>query len=180
LLRRTSFDEDAMNSAITLAAALVIVLPAELAAQNTRKDSDQNALRAGHTIIMPAAVKWGPSPPFMPPGSQTAVMLGDPAKKGPFIIRGKLPDGYTIPPHWHSVVENVTVLSGTFNVGMGDKLDKSKGQALTPGAFFSAPPRMPHFAWATGETIVEVTAMGPLDFRYVDPNDDPSRKPKAN
>ncbi len=60
-----------------------------------------------------------------------------------------------------------------------DACDKSKGQPLTPGGFFSAPPRMSHFAWATGETVVEVTAMGPLDFRYVDPKDDPSMKPKA-
>jgi quercetin dioxygenase-like cupin family protein len=129
---------------------------------------------------MPDAVKWGPPPPFMPPGAQLAVMLGDPSKKGIFIIRGKMPDGYTIPPHWHSTMENVTVLSGTFNVGMGDKLDKSKGQALTPGGFFSAPPRMTHFAWVTGETVVEVTGMGPFDFKYVDPKDDPSKAAKTN
>src|SRR5882762_7087286 len=115
------FEEDAMKSAIALATALVVALPAASAAQNMRKGSGGT----GHTITMPDAVKWGPPPPFMPPGSQMAVMLGDPAKKGLFIIRGKLPDGYTIPPHWHSTVENVTVLSGTFNVGMGDKLDKS-------------------------------------------------------
>ena len=72
------------------------------------------------------------------------------------------------------------MLTGTFNVGMGDKLDKSQGQALAPGGFFSAPPRMSHFAWATGETIVEVTGMGPLDFKYVDPKDDPSKAIKTN
>ena len=91
-----------------------------------------------------------------------------------------MPDGYTIPPHWHSTIENVTVLSGTFNIGMGDKLDKSKSHALGPGGFFSAPPRMSHFAWATGETVVEVTGMGPLDFKYVDPKDDPSKSAKTN
>jgi hypothetical protein len=63
---------------------------------------------------------------------------------------------------------------------MGDKLDKSKGQPLATGGFFSAPPRMSHFAWATGETIVEVTGMGPLDFKYVDPKDDPSKAIKTN
>jgi quercetin dioxygenase-like cupin family protein len=167
-----------MKSTIALAIALVVAIPVVSAAQTVRKSSGEK-LVAGHTITMPDAVKWGPPPPFLPPGSKMAVMLGDPSKKGLFIIRGQLPDGYTIPPHWHSTAENVTVLSGTFNVGMGDKLDKSKGQALTPGGFFSAPPRMPHFAWATGETIVEVTAMGPLDFRYVDSKDDPSKQAKA-
>jgi hypothetical protein len=169
-----------MKSAIGLVILQVTLLPTGLAAQNINKSSGGNDIGTGHTITTPDAVKWGPSPPFMPPGSQIAVMLGDPAKKGLFIIRGKLPDGYTIPPHWHSAVENVTVLSGTFNVGMGNKLDKSKGQPLNAGGFFSAPPRMSHFAWATGETVVEVTAMGPLDFRYVDPKDDPSRKLKPN
>jgi len=169
-----------MKTAILLSALLVVALPAGLAAQSMRKSSGGSDMGTGHTITRPDAVKWGPSPPFMPPGSQIAVMLGDPAKKGLFIIRGRMPDGYTIPPHWHSNVENVTVLSGTFNVGMGDKLDKSKGQPLTSGGFFSAPPRMSHFAWATGETVVEVAGMGPLDFRYVDPTDDPSRKPRTN
>jgi quercetin dioxygenase-like cupin family protein len=169
-----------MKSAIGLAMVLVVALPAGLAAQGMRTSSGANDVGMKHTITMPDAVKWGPAPPFMPPGSQIAIMLGDPAKKGLFIIRGKMPDGYTIPPHWHSTIENVTVLSGTFNVGTGDKLDKSKGQPLTPGGFFSAPPRMSHFAWATGETVVEVTGMGPLDFKYVDPKDDPSNKAKTN
>ena len=169
-----------MKSAIALATVLVVAIPIGLAAQDMRKSSGANDMGTRHTITMPDAVKWGPPPPFMPPGSQIAVMLGDPAKKGLFIIRGRMPDGYTIPPHWHSTIENVTVLSGTFNVGMGDKLDKSKGQALTLGGFFSAPPHMSHFAWATGETVVEVTGMGPLDFKYVDPNDDPSKTAKTN
>ena len=154
-----------MKSGIVLATALAVTIPAGLAAQDMRKSSGATDIGTRHTITMPDAVKWGPAPPFMPPGSQIAVMFGDPAKKGLFIIRGKMPDGYTIPPHWHSTIENVTVLSGTFHIGMGDKLDKSKGHALGPGGFFSAPPRMSHFAWATGETVVEVTGIGPLDFK---------------
>ena len=169
-----------MKVVIALAVTIVVVLPVGLAAQDMQKSSGKSDVGMSHSVIMPDAVKWGPAPSFMPPGSQLAVMRGDPTKKGLFIIRGKLPDGYTIPPHWHSTVENVTVLSGIFNVGMGDKLDKSKGQALAPGGFFSAPPRMSHFAWATGETVVEVTGMGPLDFKYIDPKDDPTRAAKIN
>ena len=131
-----------MKIVIALAVTMVVVLPAGLAAQETTS--------ASHSVIMPDAVKWGPAPPFMPPGSQLAIMRGDPAKDGLFIIRGKMPDGYTIPPHWHSAAENVTVLSGVFNVGMGDKLDKSKGQALAAGGFFSAPPRMSAFRLGDG------------------------------
>ena len=164
-----------MKSAIALATVLVIALPAGLAAQNTRKSSGGNDMGTGHTITMPDAVKWEPAPPFMPPGSLMAVMLGDPTKRGLFIIRGKLPDGYTIPPHWHSAVENVTVLSGTFNVGMGDKLDKAKGIHLTRGGFGVAPAHMNHYAWTTSHTIVQVHGEGPFAITYVNKADDPSQ-----
>ena len=72
------------------------------------------------------------------------------------------------------------VISGTFNVGMGDKLDKSKGEALAAGGFFAATPKMRHYAWATGETVVEISGIGPFDITYVDPKDDPSKMAKAN
>jgi quercetin dioxygenase-like cupin family protein len=156
-----------MRSSIAFAAALAALLPAGVSAQTL------------HTTVTPDAVKWEPAPPFLPPGSQIAVLFGDPARKGLFIVRSKMPDGYAIPPHWHSRTENVTVLSGTFNVGMGKAADRSKGQALAAGGFFSAPARMPHFAWATGETVIEVSGMGPLDIRYIDPKDHPARSAKA-
>ena len=91
-----------------------------------------------------------------------------------------MPDGYSIPAHWHKKAENVTVISGTFNIGMGDKLDKSKGEALGPGGFFAATPKMRHYAWASGETVIEVSGIGPFDITYVDPKDDPSKMAKAN
>ena len=131
-----------MKLAIALAAALV-ALPVGLAAQDARKSSGQSDAGMSHSIIVPDTVKWGTAPPFMPPGVQIAVMLGDPAKKGIFIIRGKMPDRYTILPHWHNAKENVTVLSGTFNVGMGGKLDKSEGQASPLREFFSTAPDVP-------------------------------------
>jgi hypothetical protein len=127
-----------------------------------------------HKIIKASAVQWLPAPPQLPKGAQVAVVYGDPGKEGLYIILAKMPDGYAIPAHWHNQVENVTVLSGTFNVGMGGKLDKAKGEALGPGSFFSSGSKMEHFAWATGETVVQVSGMGPFDITYVDPKDDPS------
>jgi anti-sigma factor ChrR (cupin superfamily) len=50
-----------------------------------------------------------------------------------YTIRLKFPANYEIPAHWHPVVERVTVLSGTFHMGVGDKLDRSKTMAVTPG-----------------------------------------------
>src|SRR4051794_34480543 len=66
-----------------------------------------------HVMVRPDAIKWGPAPPGLPPGASAAVLMGDPTKAVPYVIRAKLPDGYKVPPHWHSVAENVTVIQGT-------------------------------------------------------------------
>jgi quercetin dioxygenase-like cupin family protein len=96
-------------------------------------------------MIAPDAVKWEPAPPALPPGAQAAVISGDPSSDGLYVMRLKLPDGYKVPAHNHPTSEYVTVLSGTFNLGMGDKLDVSKGQPLTAGGFAEAPANMNHF-----------------------------------
>jgi hypothetical protein len=128
-----------------------------------------------HKIIKADAIQWMPAPPQLPKGAQVAVVYGDPGKPSPYIILAKMPDGYAVPPHWHKQTENVTVISGTFNVGMGDKLDKTKTEALTAGGFFSSGAEMRHFAWIKGETVIQVTGVGPFDITYVDPKDDPSK-----
>lgn len=131
-----------------------------------------------HKVVKPDAIQWGPAPPQLPKGAEVAVMSGDPGKAD--ILRAKMPDGYAVPAHWHKRAEHVTVISGTFNVGMGDKLDKQKGEALGPGGFFAAAPKMRHYAWATGETVIEVSGIGPFDIAYVDPKDNPAKMAKAH
>ena len=84
----------------------------------------------------PDRVKWGPAPPFIPAGAQLAVLEGDPmAASGDYTIRLKMPDGYKVPAHFHPADEAATVISGSFNLGMGDKLDTSKTMELQPGGF---------------------------------------------
>jgi len=126
-----------------------------------------------HKMLNLGAMQWVPSP-RLPKGTLVSIVYGDPRKEGHYIILARMPDGYSIPAHWHNQVENVTVISGTFNVGMGDKLDKTKGEALGPGGFFSSGSRMHHYAWTTGETLLQVTGMGPFDVIYIDPKDDPA------
>ena len=123
------------------------------------------------------AIQYGPVPPNIPPGAQLAVISGDPSKAGgPYTMRLKMPDGYKVPAHFHPVEETATVISGSFNLGMGDKLDTSKTMELKPGGFAVAPAGMRHFAWAKGETVVQISGNGPFGITYVDPNDDPSKK----
>ena len=121
------------------------------------------------------SIKWGPAPPSLPKGAQLAVLSGDPASDGPFVVRVKLPAGYQVAAHNHPTTENVTVLSGTFNIGMGDKLDTQKGQLLHTGGFAEAAAKMNHYAWTSGETVVQVHGQGPFAITYVNPADDPSK-----
>src|SRR5690242_19731643 len=89
----------------------------------------------GQVIHTPDKIQWKPGPPSLPPGAKMAALEGDPSKEGPFTMRISLPDGYSIPPHIHPAVEHITVISGTFNFGMGDKFDKSATQAMPAGSF---------------------------------------------
>ncbi len=125
----------------------------------------------------PDQVKYGPAPPFLQPGAQLAVLEGDPmASTGDFTIRLKMPDGYKIAPHTHPHRENVTVISGTLKVGMGDQFDASKMMAFGAGSFAYLDPTMHHYAAASGETVVQIHGMSPVKFNYINPADDPSGK----
>ena len=125
----------------------------------------------------PDQVKWGPAPPFVPAGAQIAVLEGDPtASTGDFTIRFKMPDGYKIAPHTHPHRENVTVLSGTLKVGMGDQFDASKMAGFGAGSFAYLDPTMHHYAAASGETVIQIHGQSPFAFNYINAADDPGKK----
>ena len=139
------------------------------------------AIAAGpsvHNAFTPDTVPYGPVPAFIPAGAQIAVLEGDPtASTGDFTIRLKMPAGYKIPAHWHPKRENVTVISGSFKVGMGDSFDESKMHTFPAGSFAYLDPDMHHYAMAVGgETVVQVHGMSPVQFNYVNPKDDPAKK----
>ena len=129
-----------------------------------------------HTVVPADAVQWGPAPPSLPPGAQVAVLLGSPAKEGPFVIRLKFPAGFTVPPHRHSKDELVTVISGKFAVGSGEKMEQETLKALPAASFVHLPAGMPHYAWAEVESVVQINGVGPFDVTYIDPKDDPRKK----
>jgi hypothetical protein len=126
------------------------------------------------------ALKWGPPPPGLPAGAQVAVVSGDPSKSAGYVIRAKLPSGYKIAPHTHPTDENVTVLSGAFHFGMGDKFATKKGEAISAGGFVRAAQGMQHYAWTTAPTIIQVHGIGPFQINYVNPQDDPRNKTTSN
>jgi quercetin dioxygenase-like cupin family protein len=129
-----------------------------------------------HASLYPSdEIKWMPGPASLPKGAMIAVLEGDPAKEGPFVFRVKLPDGYSVPPHTHPKTERITVIAGTLNFGMGEKLDKSKTKPMTAGTYGFWPAGMKHFVWAKGETILQFHGTGPWSIQYVNPDDDPRK-----
>jgi quercetin dioxygenase-like cupin family protein len=130
----------------------------------------------GENILQANEIKWSPAPPSIPAGAEAAVLYGDPGKEGLFALRLKLPKGYALAPHMHPKPEIVTVITGTFRLGMGDTANRSKAQPLGAGSFFALQPGMAHFAFADEDTVIQLNSSGPGTLTYVNPNDDPRKK----
>jgi hypothetical protein len=124
----------------------------------------------------PSAIEWRVAD-TLPPGALVTVLEGDPSAEGFFTMRIKMPDGYRVPPHWHSRQERVTVLSGVLNLGQGDRFDAAATKPLPAGTYSSMPPGMTHFGWMSGETVLQLSTLGPWTITYVNAADDP-RKPQ--
>ena len=124
----------------------------------------------------PDSIKWVDSPPSLPKGAKVAVLYGDPSKSGPFCMRLMAPAGYKIPAHWHSQAEALTVISGTFYLGMGDKMDTGAAHPLKAGGFHYLSPKEHHFAFTKGATVVQLNGEGPFDTIYINPAEDPQKK----
>ena len=148
-------------SALALAAGMLVAASAALAHE--------------HQMIRPADLKWS-DVPSLPPGAKIAVIEGKMSEAQPFTVRLSFPADYKLPAHWHPAVERVTVLSGTFHMGMGDKLDPSKTMALTAGSIAIMQPKTNHFAWTKEATVVQLHGTGPWGVTYVNEADDPRKK----
>ena len=130
-----------------------------------------------HTMIMPSDIKWGDAPPGLPPGSQAALIAGNPAStSGTFTIRAKMPANYKIMPHFHPADEHVTVLEGKCYMGMGDKFDEKTATLLPTGAFAVMNAGSHHYFFTKEPCIIQVHGSVPWGITYVNPADDPRGK----
>jgi quercetin dioxygenase-like cupin family protein len=141
--------------------------------KESTKGSSKTAATTEHKIVGPTEMTWGDAPPGLPAGAKMAVLDGDPTKKGSFTVRLQAPAGYKVPPHTHPTTERVTVISGSFHLGMGEKFDEAAGPELSPGSFAVLPAGMAHFAWSTSESVVQIQSEGPFQIKYVNLADDP-------
>ena len=160
---------------VVLGIAIAAVLTIDSRAQEHEHGAPGAA--AKHVVILPDDVKWQDIPE-LPPGAKGAVLEGDPTKEGFFTMRATLPSGYKIPPHFHPCPERLTVLSGTFHLGAGEKVDERAAKALRTGSYTSMPKEMRHFAWTEGETVLQISTIGPWGITYVNPADDPRKAAK--
>jgi quercetin dioxygenase-like cupin family protein len=163
-------------------AALLLVAAASTACAQQPTASEHTARASSASKSVPDAssasrgpeLQWGPAPAIFPPGAQMAVLQGNPGGSDLFTVRLRFPNGYRIAPHSHPTDENVTVISGTFLVGMGETARSAGMMKLKAGGFVTAPANHAHYASAQGPTVVQVHAMGPFAMTYVNPADTPS------
>jgi hypothetical protein len=131
---------------LLFSAAMVVLAGSALA---------QDAMKA--IIVTPDALAWKDNP-ALPKGAQSAILLGDPTKSGEVVVqRVRFPANYQVPPHTHPYAETVTVISGNFGFGMGEKIA--------------------HYVWTGNEqAVVQIQFVGPGGIDYINPADDPRKQ----
>lgn len=130
----------------------------------------QSAPEASHAFTSAAELRWADfSPPGFPAGARIAVVHGDPGAEGPYTVRISLPEGYVIPAHYHGKDETLTVLSGTFQIAMGETRDERRLRSFRAGDVLFFPAGMPHFGGVKGPTVVQLHGIGPFTTTVIEP-----------
>src|SRR5882672_10473248 len=128
-----------------------------------------------HIMVVPKDLTWA-DVPSLPPGAKIAVIEGPMNEAKPFTVRLKFPANYKIPAHSHHAIEHVTVISGTFNMGTGDKLDPKQTKALSASSVALVQARTNRFGWTKRETIGQLHGVGPWRVTYVSSSDGARKK----
>ena len=171
-----------MRRLCTRAAVPTLTILLSLVAGSLAQAQEERTTRPGageteHVMsLTPAELTWTAGPSMLPPGASMAVIDGALNKPGPFTVRLKFPANYKIPAHWHPMKVTVTVISGTFHMGLGDQLDTKAGKVLPAGSIFEMPAAIHHFGWTSEETIIQEHGLGPLSVNYLKPPGDPRQK----
>ena len=144
-----------------LVATLCLGLPTLALAQTESPNPKETA---------PEEIVYKPlSVPGFDPGVKLAVLHGDLEGTGDYTLRLWLPAGYHLPAHWHPNPEHLTVLEGSFQVGMGDKFDAGKLHSYPVGSFLYIPAQMSHFGATKGVTVVQLNGTAPFKIELTKP-----------
>ena len=118
-------------------------------------------------VLEPEDLRWSKLAAYAMPGLEQVNLVGDPALPGRYTIRLKFPKGFRIAPHTHPDSREVTVLSGTFANGYGDKFDPTKLRKLKPGSFYTEPSDVPHFIEVEEDVVLQVSGTGPSGRHFI-------------
>ena len=141
-----------------------VASPVKLAAQTSVPDV---------MALTPSEMKWMPQGGLVLPGMEQTNLVGDPAKPGPYTIRLKFPAGYKVAPHTHPDSREVTILSGTWYTGYGEKFDPAALKELPAGSFYTEPANVAHFVEVREPVLIQVSGTGPSGRKFVNPADNP-------
>jgi quercetin dioxygenase-like cupin family protein len=171
--RRAEKDENMKVSFSVLAASAILAVLSIPALAQSDTTIERLTTQKMDTFEL-GSIAWKDEP-LLPHGAKSALLIGDPSKPGVFMAYLKFPANYEIPAHTHPFAEVVTVLKGSVWNGMGEKLDREKGDKLGVGASFTLPASHAHYLWNQEESVVLLTATGPWNIKYINPDDDPRK-----
>jgi uncharacterized RmlC-like cupin family protein len=123
--------------------------------------------------ITPPEMKWGAQGSLAMAGMEQVNLVGNPSKPGPYTLRLKFPAGYKLAPHMHPDSREVTILSGTWYTGYGERFDEAALKALPAGSFYTEPANVAHFVEVREPVVIQVSGTGPSGRRFVDHAGDP-------
>lgn len=103
-------------------------------------------------------------------GQWVEKVSGDFTKPGePFVFRIHQDAVYNTLPHVHPIDEHITVVKGTWSLGMGRRFNQSALEVMETGTYGVAPKNMAHFAFSKTETILQIHGIGPFASTVVEP-----------
>lgn len=162
MLHRLTF----LFSGILAVSCLVPAAAFGQAAQEAQEMADEERTT---TMVMADDLEFEPiEVPGFDSGMQIAGVVGDFTAEGPYVLRLSFPDGYRFPAHYHPMDENLTVLSGTLLLAMGENEDEESLAEYSPGDFINIPAEHPHFGGASGYTVIQLHGMGPFEIMLVE------------
>lgn len=128
------------------------------------------AAEPGVVALTPSEMKWSSQGGLALPGLEQAILIGDPTKPGPYTIRLKFPAGFKVAPHTHTDSREITILSGTWYTGYGEKVDEKALKKLPAGSFYTEPAGVPHYVEIREPTLIQVSGIGPSGRKFVGPD----------
>ncbi len=126
----------------------------------------ESSFQSPHIVMTPESITWN----AIGNGTEFAVVSGSQGTEGEsFVIRLRFADRAHVAPHWHPVDEHITVIAGTFYMGMGEKFNEATAKEMPAGSYGFMPKETRHFGWAKGATIIQIHGIGPFKTNWVDP-----------